>query len=315
MDLSDSLVSIVIPVFNKEEWINQTLLTVYNQTYSNWECLIIDDGSTDGSLAVVNEFVTNHPGKWKVISQENSGQTRTRNLGIQLAEGEYIAFLDGDDLWLPSKLELQMEKMLANPNFGLLLTSYVIFSEGQLHNFRVVFNSDAKKMISRWLNMTGFGGLIESTGLMKKTTLEKFGSYSESFSMTAGLDLCLKVISELEVGILKEPLVLYRLSPGQLHKQEDLLVKDLNIVTRKYATSGKDLNRLQHSHASYLFWSNCRVQGTHFFVIGLIRSLAFLRFRNLSMLYFLLSRNVVALYRGYKNRVKILGFVNSSSPN
>ncbi|MDO8645998.1 MAG: glycosyltransferase family 2 protein [Candidatus Planktophila sp.] len=313
--MSNSLVSIVIPVFNKEKWITQTLLTVYNQTYPNWECLIIDDGSTDGSLAVVSEFVTSHPGNWRVISQENFGQTRTRNLGIELAEGEFIAFLDGDDLWLPSKLELQMVTMLANPNFGLLLTSYVIFSEGQLHNFRVVFNGDARKMISRWLKMTGFGGLIESTGLMKKTTLEKFGKYSEFFSMTAGLDLCLEIISEMEVGILKEPLVLYRLSPGQLHKQEDLLVKDLNTVTKKYATSDMELRRLKQSHASYLFWSNCRVQGARFFAISVIKSLALLRFRNLTMLYFLLSRNVVALYRGYRQRVKILGFLNNSSSN
>lgn len=311
--MSNSLVSIVIPVFNKEKWINQTLLTVYNQTYSNWECLIIDDGSTDGSLAAVNEFVANHPGNWKVISQENSGQTRTRNLGIELAEGEYIAFLDGDDLWLPSKLELQIETMVANPNFGLLLTSYVIFSEGQLRNFRLVSSSNSRKMISRWLNMTGFGGLIESTGLMKKTTLERFGRYSEFFSMTAGLDLCLEIISELEIGILKEPLVLYRLSPGQLHKQEDLLVKDLNTVTRKYAKSDEELKNLKHSHASYLFWSNCRVQGTQFFAIAIIRSLALLRFRNLSMLYFLLSRNVIALYRGYRQRLKILEFLNNSS--
>lgn len=311
--MSNSLISIVVPVFNKEKWISQTLLTVYNQTYSNWECLIIDDGSTDGSLAAVNEFVTNHPGNWKVISQKNSGQTRTRNLGIELADGEYIAFLDGDDLWLPSKLELQMETMLANPNFGLLLTSYAIFREGQLRNFRVVFSSDSRKMISRWLNMTGFGGLIESTGLMKKTTLEKFGLYSELFSMTAGLDLCLEIISELEVGILKEPLVLYRLSPGQLHKQEDLLVKDLNTVTRKYTKSDEELKRLKRSHASYLFWSNCRVQGTRFFLIAIVKSLVLLRFRNLLMLYFLLSRNVVAFYRGYRQRLKILGFLNNSS--
>ena len=313
--MSNSLVSIVIPVFNKEKWITQTLLTVYNQTYPNWECLIIDDGSTDASLAVVSEFVTNHPANWKVISQENSGQTRTRNLGIGLAEGEYIAFLDGDDLWLPSKLELQMVTMLANPNFGLLLTSYVIFSEGQLHNFRVVFNGDSRKMISHWLKMTGFGGLIESTGLMKKTTLEEFGKYSESFSMTAGLDLCLEIVSEMEVGILKEPLVMYRLSPGQLHKQEDLLVKDLNTVTKKYAKSDEELKRLKQSHASYLFWSNCRVQGARFFAIAVIKSLALLRFRNLSMLYFLLSRNVVALYRGYRQRVKILRFLKSSATN
>lgn len=308
--MRDPLVSIVVPLYNKEEWVSQTLLTVYNQTYSNWECLIIDDGSIDRSLEIVNEFTKGHPGNWKIISQANLGQTHARNLGIDEASGEFIAFLDADDLWLPRKIELHMEAHLLNPDLGLSLTSYVIFKEGQKKYFRLVSSGNSKKMINNWFNMTGFGGLIESTGFLKKEILEKFGKYSESFSMTAGLDLSLKIISELQVVTLKEPLVLYRLSPGQFHKNEDVLVRDLVLMNEKHARSAGNLEHLQRLHASYLYWSNCRKKGVAYFFFAALKSIVSLNWQKLPMIYSLISRNVVALSRGFIQRNKFREFLN-----
>jgi len=311
--MRDPLVSIVVPLYNKEEWISRTLLTVYNQTYSNWECLIINDGSMDRSLEIVNEFIMGHPGNWRIISQANLGQTHARNLGIDEASGEFIAFLDADDLWLPRKIELHMEAHLLNPDLGLSLTSYVIFKENQKKYFRLVSSGNSKKMINDWFNMTGFGGLIESTGFLKKEILEKFGKYSESFSMTAGLDLSLKIISELQVVILKEPLVLYRLSPGQFHKNEDVLVRDLVLMNEKHARRTGNLEHLQRLHASYLYWSNCRIRGTRYFVLTLLKNIFLFRWRHIPMLYCLLSRNVIALVRGFLQRKLIREFLDKFS--
>jgi len=311
--MRDPLVSIVVPLYNKEEWISRTLSTVYNQTYSNWECLIINDGSIDRSLEIVNEFIKEHPGNWRIISQANLGQTHARNLGIDEASGEFIAFLDADDLWLPRKIELHMEAHLLNPDLGLSLTSYVIFTEGQKKYFRLVSSGNSKKMINNWFNMTGFGGLIESTGFLKKEILEKFGKYSESFSMTAGLDLSLKIISELQVVILKEPLVLYRLSPGQFHKNEDVLVRDLVLMNEKHARITGNLEHLQRLHASYLYWSNCRIRGTRYFVVTSLKNILLFRWRHIPMLYCLLSRNAIALVRGFLQRKLIREFLDKFS--
>ena len=311
--MRDPLVSIVVPLYNKEEWISRTLSTVYNQTYSNWECLIINDGSIDRSLEIVNEFIKDHPGNWRIISQANLGQTHARNLGIDEASGEFIAFLDADDLWLPRKIELHMEAHLLNPDLGLSLTSYVIFTEGQKKYFRLVSSGNSKKMINNWFNMTGFGGLIESTGFLKKEILEKFGKYSESFSMTAGLDLSLKIISELQVVILKEPLVLYRLSPGQFHKNEDVLVRDLVLMNEKHARITGNLEHLQRLHASYLYWSNCRIRGTRYFVVTSLKNILLFRWRHIPMLYCLLSRNAIALVRGFLQRKLIREFLDKFS--
>ena len=306
------LVSIIIPLFNKEEWISTTLLTVHRQTYSNWECLIINDGSTDGSLDVINNFIRSHPGNWKIISQENSGQIQARNLGIENASGDFIAFLDADDLWLPEKIELQLKTHFLNPTVGLSLTSYAIFKKDQKNGFRIVTCHDSKKMIFGWLHMTGFGGLIESTGFISKETLESFGRYSESFSMTSGLDLSLKIVSKLDVIVLREPLVLYRLSPGQFHKQENVLIRDLEIMRTKYAGSPEALTRLRKLHSSYLYWSKCRSQGGRYFAISVLRAILLLRHRELQMLYFLLSRNLLATFRGVTKQRMIRQFLDLS---
>lgn len=299
------LVSIVIPVFNKEEWISQTLMSVHNQTYPNWECLIVDDGSTDGSLVAISEFTRNHPGNWKIISGVNSGQSPARNFGIERAAGEFVAFLDADDLWLPNKLELQMEFLLINPDVGLVLTPYIIFREGQKSNFRLVRGTDSRRMVDNWLSMTGFGGLIESTGVARIETIERFERFSSSLSMAAGLDLTLRIASEVRVEILKEPLVLYRLSTGQFHKQEDVLISDLEVITLKFSKSENDLARLRRLHTSYLYWSNCRMRGAGYFALASLKNLLLLRWRNIPMLYFLLTRNAIALARGF-SKVKLI---------
>ena len=309
--MAEFLVSIVIPVFNKEKWISQTLMSVYNQTYPNWECLIIDDGSTDKSLVAISEFTGKHQGNWKIISRVNSGQSPARNLGIEKASGEFIAFLDADDLWLPNKLELQVNFLLSNPNVGLVLTPYIIFREGQKSNFRLVQSVDSKKMIGNWLSMTGFGGLIESTGVVRKEIIERYEGFTNSLSMAAGLDLSLRIASQERVEILKDPLVFYRLSTGQFHKQEDILVSDLATITMKFSKSNVDLVRLQSWQTSYLYWSNCRTLGFRYFVLSSVKNLLLFRWQNIAMLYFLLSRNLIAVSRGFLRQRKIQGFLDT----
>ena len=92
-------VSVVIPLYNKEKWIERTLSSVLNQSFTDWEVIIVDDGSTDRSVEVVEEFIQKNPGKWVLIKNHNAGQCRTRNAGIAKANGEYVAFLDADDIW------------------------------------------------------------------------------------------------------------------------------------------------------------------------------------------------------------------------
>lgn len=112
--MKESLVSIITPNFNCVNFIKQTILSVVSQTYTNWEMLIVDDCSTDGSYEIALEFAKKD-NRIKVFRNEiNSGAALSRNFALDLAQGEYIAFLDSDDLWKADKLEKQISFMKEN---------------------------------------------------------------------------------------------------------------------------------------------------------------------------------------------------------
>ena len=98
------MISVVIPLYNKEKAVRATLESVRAQTYKDWECIVVDDGSTDNSREVVEQFRILDL-RFQILSQPNSGVSAARNAGVKAAKGEYVAFLDGDDLWEPTYLE------------------------------------------------------------------------------------------------------------------------------------------------------------------------------------------------------------------
>jgi glycosyltransferase involved in cell wall biosynthesis len=298
--MNSPLISIVIPLYNKSEWIISTLESVSKQTYLNWECLIINDGSTDDSLQKITNFVSSDPGKWRIYNQNNLGQSAARNYGISLASGEYVAFLDADDLWHPYKLYSQIEIFRNNPDLELVLSSYIIFRQGQKSGFRVVRITNSIRAIKKWFYMRGFGGLIESTGLAKKSVLLQYGGFNENLSLAAGLDLSLSFAAKKLIASTKTPYVFYRLSPGQFHKKKDVWVKDLHLIVGRHLQTTAERKTLNQSHADYLFWSALKDVGKLDFAIGIVKCLVLLDLSKLSMLYSLVSRNIASLIFGTK---------------
>jgi glycosyltransferase involved in cell wall biosynthesis len=110
------LVSVIIPVYKAERYIATTLQSVLDQTYQNFELLIIDDGSPDRSIEICQQFIDR---RIKIICQENRGVAAARNHGIRAAQGEYIAFLDADDIWLPTKIEKHIHHLENSPSVGI----------------------------------------------------------------------------------------------------------------------------------------------------------------------------------------------------
>ena len=120
---SQPLVSSIIIFFNAEKFFAEAIESVLTQTYGNWELLLVDDGSTDGSTAIALNYARQFPEKIRYLEHEghqNRGMSATRNLGIRYAKGEYIAFLDADDVWLPHKLEQQIKVMQLYPEAGMV---------------------------------------------------------------------------------------------------------------------------------------------------------------------------------------------------
>lgn len=118
-----SLVSAVIIFLDTERYIEEAIESVLAQTYENWELLLVDDGSTDGSTAIAQGYAQAYPGKVRYLEHpghENRGMSASRNLGARHAQGEYVAFLDADDAWLPRKLEDQVEILDSRPEAGMV---------------------------------------------------------------------------------------------------------------------------------------------------------------------------------------------------
>ena len=128
------LVSIIMPCYNAERYIAQSIESVLAQTYQNWELLITDDGSTDKSVEIISKYSKNDDRINVMVPDEHQGIARTRNMSISRARGRFMAFLDNDDMWKPEKLEKQVNFMLEK-GIGFSYTSYELIDiDGVLKN-------------------------------------------------------------------------------------------------------------------------------------------------------------------------------------
>lgn len=132
-DIESPLVSIIMPAYNAGKYIAESILSAINQTYANWELIVINDGSTDATQAIAEKF-GHEDGRIKVINQENKRLGAARNTGIKNLTGEWIAFLDSDDLWEPSKLEKQLQASEKFPDADVIYTAGWIFNGDDLIN-------------------------------------------------------------------------------------------------------------------------------------------------------------------------------------
>ena len=299
--MSEFKVSIVIPLYNKSQWISQTLMSVANQTYKNWECIIVDDGSSDESLEIVKKFALENKGEWRIFSQSNSGQAVARNFGISLARGKYIALLDADDLWLSSKLTKQIDYLEKHEDVDIIFCSYVIFEESLENSLRVVRFRDSRKMIMRWLQMLGFGGLIESVGLMKLEFLENHGAFCEDLSTSSGLEISLRGLIHANVAVIPDVLVAYRISDNQWHKDSDELAINCKILNRMYGGRVLEESLIKSYQDAYFFWNGIRKKGRSGYFISLVVSILRFDVPRTHMFLALLSRNIRSYLTGSFN--------------
>lgn len=173
-------ISVIIPLYNKEHYIEKTLQSVLSQTYQNWEAIIIDDGSTDNSSSIVR--ATKDP-RVNFFQQENHGVSYTRNRGINLSTGDFIAFLDADDEWMEDYLEKMIELAIAYP-------SYFVFCSAQ--KGRPIHTLPKGVSI---INDHCLYDYVYFTGCMfvKKEVFNKVGGFREGIQLGEDRDMWLRM--------------------------------------------------------------------------------------------------------------------------
>ena len=223
--MSELLVSVVIPLFNKEKYILTTLKSVIAQDYKSVELILIDDGSTDKGYSVACRLLEDNQSRFSrvvTISTVNQGQTAARNEGINQSYGQYIAFLDADDVWVYSKLSSQVKFLEANPQIDMVLCNYFMLTETRT---KAVSLEPIKQKVVLWLLTTGYGGLIESTGLVRTSALRRAGSINPNLEMCGGLDLAFRFSSLAKTGCVDEYLCGYSVSYGGWHSNKEDMLK------------------------------------------------------------------------------------------
>ena len=151
--MNQNLVSIITPSYNSERFISDTINSVIEQTYDNWELIIVDDASYDQTPKIIKRFLSKESRIKAIFLKENIGPSEARNQAIRIAKGRFIVFLDSDDLWLPNKLDAQINYMITN-SVGFSFTSYIQISEDGLNHLkeihapaRINYNSYLKNTI------------------------------------------------------------------------------------------------------------------------------------------------------------------------
>jgi len=217
------LVSIVTPVYNCVAYLRETVKSVQEQSYSNWEMLLVDDGSTDGSAELVDQLAR-EDSRIKAIHQPNAKQGKARNNGISQATGNWIAFLDADDLWPANKLEFQLQKTL-NTSFGLSFTDGFICLNNDMnlraHRFGVVDTTYEGESGIRAFHAQN--RIPTSTVIVKKELLIRTGGFPEHLSVQNCEDylLWVKLLKEGATFIsIGEALLYYRVHPTSSTSQE-----------------------------------------------------------------------------------------------
>ena len=191
------LVSVVIPMYNAERTILRAIESVRAQTYTAWELILIDDGSTDGTLPLVEDYVARYGLPAVVVSRENRGVSHTRNEGIRLAQGGYVAFLDADDVWMPRKLERQMACL--KDTGGRFVSGLKTEPAANQPPVSVV---TLRQMLFR-------NAVFTSGVLAEKALLEEVGGFDETMGYAEDYNLWLRIACTEPLRVIGEKLLIY----------------------------------------------------------------------------------------------------------
>ncbi len=235
-------VSIVIPAYNAMRYLPETLDNLLKQTYQDFEVIIVNDGSTDN---IKDWLTTISDNRVQLISQENKGNSAARNKGISHAKGEYVAFLDADDLWEPSKLEKQVQVLDNYPQVGLVYTGVANIDPNGIPTGRIL-QTELEGNIWKELSKKNF---IESSSvaMVRQECFEKVGNFDCNLgSFVEDWDLWLRIAVEYPFKVIKEPLVYYRQHPNSTSKNWDAMEKSFKLVIEKaFKTAPKELQYLK----------------------------------------------------------------------
>lgn len=275
--MSNQLVSVIIPTYNRTDYLYLTVQSVVNQTYTNIEIIVIDDGTPNSN----NEELCEKFEKVKYIKIDNSGgPAKPRNIGIREAKGKYIAFVDDDDLWLPTKLEIQVAILENNPDFGLVHSCCEVIDENGIKKNEIIGRPGSLDVKHGDVSMRMLGNwtLMMPTPIIRKKIIDVVGLFNEQMP-AAGEDTeyWTRCAFATKFYYIDEPLAQYRVHSsnisGDVLKYLELPFYLKNVIVNQLST-----HRISTSQYKFLLKNLCAMQ------IRSVKTNIFKTFKNLYLL-------------------------------
>lgn len=230
--------SVVIPCFNAGRWIAATLESVYAQAWPNLEVIVVDDGSSDNSVASVEQQFP----LVRVLRQPNSGVAAARNLGLAAAQGDWIAFVDADDIWLPGKLAAQWDALRSEAGVRMACSGWHVWESQEPRPSSGLLEQLAREATdpSRWGGPSGwiYAQLLldcqvwTSTVFAQRSLFDQIGNFDSTLRIGEDLDLWLRASRVTPIIRVAKPLALYRMHPASITKGAPKENYQAMVVTR-----------------------------------------------------------------------------------
>ena len=244
-------ISVVIPSYNRKDFLKRSIDSAINQTKKPLEIIVVDDGSTDGTEAMIKsdyDFV-------KFIKQKNKGVSAARNIGIKVSIGEWICFLDSDDEWKKDKLEKQINAMKCNPGYKLFHSNEIWIKNGLRINQKKKHKKYGGDIFDKCLDMCR---ISPSSVMIDKTVFDEVGTFNEDLVVCEDYELWLRICDKYRVFFIDEPLIIkYGGHQGQLSYSIES-IENHRIKALEYLIL-ENLNRKNKRHAIQMLLSKLNI--------------------------------------------------------
>ena len=235
--------SVIIPTYNRAHLVDRAIQSVLNQTYQNFEFIVVDDGSTDNTEEVVKKFQEKDKRIRYIKHERNKGASAARNTGIKAAKGEYIAFQDSDDEWLPEKLEKQMKVFeTAPPEVGVIYTGFWRIENNKKIYIPYSWVAQKEGNIHKELLKGSFIGL--PTVLIRKECFKKAGMFDKKLPRLQDWELFIRISKHCKFKYINEALLISPYTIGSISFNNESLIQALELILKKHSEEFKKYKKI-----------------------------------------------------------------------
>ena len=254
--MPEPLISIIIPTFNAQQFIAETLDSILHQSYQNFEILVIDDGSRDQTEAIVSSYKARDSRiHFYSVGFNSTRPAVPRNIGLRQAKGELIAFIDADDLWLQEKLKNQVDAFGRDQDIGLVFCAFRVKQDGGANDGKIIRpkNQHIGGFIYEELLMSNF--ITASSAIVQASVLKEVGHFDEDpkYQFSEDYDLWLRIARVRKIVYIPQVLGIYRMHVSNSNTSSSRLKRALNVIDKNLACGWAAPGLIKRSKANYYF--------------------------------------------------------------